>query len=174
MPGSKHFVLWMLIVSWSYWSVVKVSAPLDNTCLDRSTCCRYPVLPFSPPDVFVHVFSRYPPAFARLPSPGIGTTGQIVREQNGRNWHRLERNVAPFTHSKGEWEQLSECKTVRPEHSCVCLSACVQVCVRVWRGGLKTKGFRGGGLTLFVSVHLWRLHMNRAEERIWKERNKGV
>lgn len=146
---------------------MKVSAPLDNTCLDRSTCCRYPVLPLSPPDVFVHVFSRYPPLPSHTSPP-----------QELAPWARLcgNRMAETGTDLKGTLhlsptakESESSClsvKTVRPEHSCVCVFVCVRASVCVWRGGLKTKGFRGGGLTLFVSVHLWRLHMNRAEERI--------
>lgn len=67
-------------------------------------------------------------------------------------------------------ESESSCLSVKPSDRstavCVCVFVRARASVRVRRGGLKTKGFRGGGLTLFVSVHLWRLHMNRAEERI--------
>lgn len=35
------------------------------------------------------------------PAPGIGSVGQIMQERSCRDWHGLERNVAPFTHSKG-------------------------------------------------------------------------
>lgn len=32
--------------------------------------------------------------------PRIGTLGKIMRDQSIRDWHRHERNVTPFTHSK--------------------------------------------------------------------------